>query len=154
MVKWRKSRKWWRRRKSRRRRKRRRRRKWLMLWSLMLRMMLPHTRSQKEKERAANIKVKEALFRQRSRTTIKCCLLTQYDWEKKLLSWPKYYGTEIIVVSFHIGSKIILPLFPGGNEDDEPDKMAIAFGRFGTFKRFLVSHKCIYREWKSIFVIL
>ena len=26
----------------------------------------------------------------------------------------------------------------GGNEDDEPDKMAIAFGRFGTFKRFLV----------------
>ena len=30
-------------------------------------------------------------------------------------------------------------VFSGGNEDDEPDKMAIAFGRFGTFKRFLVS---------------
>ena len=28
--------------------------------------------------------------------------------------------------------------FSGGNEDDEPDKMAIAFGRFGTFKRFII----------------
>ena len=26
----------------------------------------------------------------------------------------------------------------GGDEDDEPDKMVIAFGRFGTFKRFIV----------------
>ena len=37
---------------------------------------------------------------------------------------------------------------PGGNEDDEPDKMAIAFGRFGTFKRFLG------RSIKNFFVFL
>ena len=48
-----------------------------------------------------------------------------------------------------IGNLVILNLFlavlltsfagmgEGGEEDDEPDKMQIAFGRFGTFKRFI-----------------
>ena len=30
-------------------------------------------------------------------------------------------------------------LCPGGAEDDEPDKIAIAIGRFGRFKRFIKS---------------
>merc|ERR550532_279274 len=59
-----------------------------------------------------------------------------------------------------VGNLVILNLFlalllssfsdmgGGGNEDDEPDKMAIAFGRFGTFKRFLV------RSVKDFFVFL
>jgi len=59
-----------------------------------------------------------------------------------------------------VGNLVILNLFlalllssfsdmgGGGDEDDEPDKMAIAFGRFGTFKRFLI------RSIKNFFVFL
>ena len=57
-----------------------------------------------------------------------------------------------------IGNLVILNLFlavlltsfagmgEGGEEDDEPDKMQIAFGRFGTFKRFIA------RKIKEFFV--
>ena len=50
----------------------------------------------------------------------------------------KHFPTLLLVDSTKGVSSYWLSHFPGNAEDDEPDKIAIAFGRFGRFKRFIV----------------
>ena len=146
-----------------------------MLWSLMLRMMLPHThthtsssqrgRRQKSKNCISHFCHQQQQHNQdiigmakRSIHNLQPC----WNCLLKLLSWVKTFNTRQINRVLHIQQQRWISfdsdLASGGNEDDEPDKMAIAFGRFGTFKRFLVStffnNVLIYRQCQKYIVAM
>ena len=124
-----------------RRRRRRKRRKWLMLWSLMLRMMLPHTHTS---EREAATKIRELFFLILPKSIHQHMIGTSLKHLEENVSFSTIWKSLLKLLSW--ASNILWEknrfhnecFSSGGNEDDEPDKMAIAFGRFGTFKRFLV----------------